>query len=195
MDDAKDRLTLGYWLVLAGVGFGLLGMVLPVRSGDVDAASLIENASVALVFGVPILAAGGLAFAAWENQRGWPWPICVVGVLAVIFGAGFGFAPEEGTSAGIGCWFLLMGGALMFVGGLMLSVILRRVRIEAAVATKVREHEEAEALPAPMAALPPEGWYADPQNPTGSRWWSGSGWTDARRADPARSTQAAPPAA
>lgn len=191
-DTPKDRLTLGYWIALAGVAFALVAMVLPIRSSDEDSASLIEHASVALVFGVPILAAGGLAFAAWEKQRGWMWPICVVGALAAVFGATFGFA-AEGGKAGIGCWFLLAGGLLIFAGGLMLSVVLRRIRIEAAVATKVREREEADALPAPLTALPPEGWYPDPQNPAGSRWWSGSGWTDARRAEAAEATQFAPP--
>ncbi|MBH0009106.1 DUF2510 domain-containing protein [Salinibacterium sp. SWN1162] len=28
------------------------------------------------------------------------------------------------------------------------------------------------------AVAPPAGWYADPNDPTLSRWWSGSSWTE-----------------
>lgn len=35
---------------------------------------------------------------------------------------------------------------------------------------------------------PQAGWYADPENPSGERWWNGSGWSDQKRA----STTAAP---
>jgi hypothetical protein len=37
-------------------------------------------------------------------------------------------------------------------------------------------------------APPSAGWYADPENPAGERWWNGSGWSDAQRP----STVAAP---
>jgi len=30
---------------------------------------------------------------------------------------------------------------------------------------------------APQAALPPAGWYADPQRPGGQRYWDGTSWT------------------
>lgn len=36
---------------------------------------------------------------------------------------------------------------------------------------------------------PVAGWYADPENPAGERWWNGSSWSDSRRP----STQAAVP--
>lgn len=36
---------------------------------------------------------------------------------------------------------------------------------------------------------PVAGWYADPENPAGERWWNGSSWSDSRRP----STQAAAP--
>jgi hypothetical protein len=35
---------------------------------------------------------------------------------------------------------------------------------------------------------PQAGWYQDPENPTGERWWNGSGWSDQKRT----STAAAP---
>lgn len=38
------------------------------------------------------------------------------------------------------------------------------------------------------SAPPAAGWYADPENPAGERWWNGSGWSDHRR----DSTVAAP---
>jgi hypothetical protein len=28
---------------------------------------------------------------------------------------------------------------------------------------------------------PPAGWYADPENPAGERWWNGSAWSDHKR--------------
>lgn len=28
---------------------------------------------------------------------------------------------------------------------------------------------------------PQAGWYADPENPVGERWWNGSGWSDQKR--------------
>lgn len=28
---------------------------------------------------------------------------------------------------------------------------------------------------------PQAGWYADPENPAGERWWNGSGWSDHKR--------------
>lgn len=32
-------------------------------------------------------------------------------------------------------------------------------------------------------ATPPRaGWYQDPENPDGERWWNGSGWSDQKRA-------------
>lgn len=29
---------------------------------------------------------------------------------------------------------------------------------------------------------PQPGWYKDPENPAGERWWNGSGWSDQKRA-------------
>jgi hypothetical protein len=29
---------------------------------------------------------------------------------------------------------------------------------------------------------PQAGWYKDPENPDGERWWNGSGWSDQKRA-------------
>lgn len=29
---------------------------------------------------------------------------------------------------------------------------------------------------------PQAGWYADPEDPAGERWWNGSGWSDHKRA-------------
>jgi hypothetical protein len=37
-------------------------------------------------------------------------------------------------------------------------------------------------------APPQAGWYKDPENPAGERWWNGSGWSDQKRA----ATAAAP---
>jgi hypothetical protein len=39
-------------------------------------------------------------------------------------------------------------------------------------------------------APPQAGWYKDPENPHGERWWNGSGWSDQKRA----ATTAAAPA-
>lgn len=30
-------------------------------------------------------------------------------------------------------------------------------------------------------SAPQPGWYADPENPAGERWWHGSGWSDHKR--------------
>jgi hypothetical protein len=35
------------------------------------------------------------------------------------------------------------------------------------------------------ASPPQAGWYADPENPAGERWWNGSGWSDQKRASTA----------
>jgi len=179
--EARERLTLGYWIVLAGVVLGVAAMVIPVRSGDVDSASLIETWSVSLVFGLPILGSGALAYAAWGNGRAVVWPIVPIGALVALFGLMFGVSPEEGTAAGVGAWVLLGSGLLLFGGGVNLSVVRRRLRMESAVEAKVRDREQADVMPAPVAALPPEGWYRDPRDPTRSRWWDGSRWTDATR--------------
>ena len=40
-------------------------------------------------------------------------------------------------------------------------------------------------------SAPQPGWYADPENPAGERWWNGSGWSDHKR----NSTEAAAAAA
>ena len=45
---------------------------------------------------------------------------------------------------------------------------------------------------------PLAGWYADPENPAGERWWNGSGWSDSKRPAttlPPPQTPAAAPAA
>lgn len=40
-------------------------------------------------------------------------------------------------------------------------------------------------------ATPPQaGWYADPENPSGERWWNGSAWSDHKR--PSTTSPAAP---
>lgn len=31
------------------------------------------------------------------------------------------------------------------------------------------------------APAPAAGWYADPENPSGERWWNGAGWSDQKR--------------
>ena len=40
-------------------------------------------------------------------------------------------------------------------------------------------------------SAPQPGWYADPENPAGERWWNGSGWSDHKR----DSTEIVPPPA
>lgn len=179
--EARERLTLGWWLVLAGVVFGIAAMGLPVRSGGVDSAYIIETWNVTLVFGVPILASGALAYAAWGFGRAVVWPIVPIGALVALFGVTFAVSPEAGTDAEFGAWVLLGAGLLLLFGGATLAVVRRRLRIEAAVESKVREREEADSFPAPLSALPPEGWYPDPRDAAHARWWDGSRWTDATR--------------
>jgi hypothetical protein len=42
-------------------------------------------------------------------------------------------------------------------------------------------------------ATPPQaGWYRDPENPVGERWWNGSGWSDQKRAASSRPDPYAP---
>jgi len=40
-------------------------------------------------------------------------------------------------------------------------------------------------------SAPQPGWYADPENPAGERWWNGSGWSDHKR-DSSETGTAAP---
>lgn len=206
MDDgvrsaARARLRIGFWLVLAGAFFGLLGIVAPSElwdrptpplDGD-ESAAIIDHWNSTLLVGLSVLGCVALAFLAWEMQRGWMWPICIVGLLAALMGTGLAISSEEWTRPGPGAWFMLAAGVLLFVGGLTLTLVLRSLRIEAAVEAKVKEQVGADVLPAPMAELPPEGWYADPKDPTGSRWWDGGKWTDARRSGATNATQSAPP--
>lgn len=42
-------------------------------------------------------------------------------------------------------------------------------------------------------APPQAGWYADPENPAGERWWNGSGWSDQKRAATVAGVPAADP--
>ena len=44
-------------------------------------------------------------------------------------------------------------------------------------------------------SAPQAGWYADPENPAGERWWNGSGWSDHKRASTGEATPAAAAAA
>ncbi len=39
---------------------------------------------------------------------------------------------------------------------------------------------------------PQAGWYADPENAAGERWWNGSGWSDHKRDSTTGSVPAAP---
>jgi len=48
--------------------------------------------------------------------------------------------------------------------------------------------------PSAEASSPAPGWYADPGDSGGQRWWSGIGWTESVQI-PARPAQAPPPAA
>lgn len=45
------------------------------------------------------------------------------------------------------------------------------------------------------SAPPPAGWYADPENPAGERWWNGSNWSDHKRAAGAPAAPASAPVA
>jgi hypothetical protein len=44
-------------------------------------------------------------------------------------------------------------------------------------------------------SAPQPGWYADPENPAGERWWNGSGWSDHKRESTETATAAAAGAA
>ena len=46
-------------------------------------------------------------------------------------------------------------------------------------------------LPA-AAALPPAGWYTDPQNAAGEKWFDGADWTPATRQRPGHQYAGAP---
>ena len=39
-------------------------------------------------------------------------------------------------------------------------------------------------------SAPQPGWYADPENPAGERWWNGSGWSDHKRSSAEAATAA-----
>lgn len=181
--EARERLTLGFWLVLAGVAFCLVAMVLPVGRADGESASIIESFGPAVVVGLPVLASGALAFWNWNAGRGVAWPIALVGMLGVLLGLAwwFGLQEEEGVEAGLGALFLLAGGLLLFAGSVTLTVVLRRLRFNLNVAAQVQQRQDQDRMPAPVAGLPPEGWYADPRDASRSRWWDGSRWTDATR--------------
>jgi hypothetical protein len=42
------------------------------------------------------------------------------------------------------------------------------------------------------ATSPQPGWYADPENPAGERWWNGSGWSEHKRDSTAAAAAAVP---
>jgi hypothetical protein len=50
--------------------------------------------------------------------------------------------------------------------------------------SRAKVDEIAEPVPQPAPALPPQGWYADPESPNGIRYWDGQGWTDRSIAEP-----------
>jgi hypothetical protein len=195
--EARERLTLGFWLVLAGVAFCLVAMVLPIGRANGESASIIESFGPAVVIGFPVLASAALAFWNWNAGRGVAWPVAVVGVLGVFLGLAwwFGLQDEEGVDAGLGSLFLLAGGLLLFAGSVTLSVVLRRLRFSARVAAQVQQSTAGERMDAPAAALPPEGWYTDPRDANRSRWWDGARWTDATRHEAVQPASMAPPAA
>lgn len=182
--EAKERLTLGFWIVLLGLSCGLVSMVLPFQTRELEegsAALVIETWSTALVFLACLGGCGALAYWGWEHQRGLMWPIAVIGLLLAMVGVGQATETGEGIEPAVGSWVALGAGLLLIMGGTLMTVVLRRIRTEGRIEAKAKAFSNADSLPAPMLALPPEGWYTDPKDDTRSRWWDGAKWTDATR--------------
>lgn len=78
--------------------------------------------------------------------------VAIIVLDVLVFGmACAGIARSKGHSSG--GWFVI--GALLGVIGLVLALIIQ-----------------------PVSYPPqPPGWYADPWQPTGWRWWDGYQWT------------------
>lgn len=81
-------------------------------------------------------------------------------------------------------WLVMMGAGIIigFVGVVMLIVGIvrrRRARHPAFAGGYAPGYAPAGAAPPPpTSALPPAGWYPDPQLPGTNRYWDGMRWTD-----------------
>lgn len=178
---ARERLTLGWWLTMIGAAVGFVAVFIPARSGEfITEESVIESGPLAALTLLPIVLAGGIGIALWCWLRGIAWPNIVVGLWVLLVGVILAVPGDDDSTAEAGSWLLVFAGALIFVGGILMTMGVRRARIELAVLERVGTRGS-DTLPAPVAALPPEGWYPDPRDAAKSRWWDGSRWTDATR--------------
>jgi hypothetical protein len=75
----------------------------------------------------------------------------------------------------LGFWGLLACLAAVIEFGIVVAAVLGAVF--AFFATRAEAEPQPQPVQAAPGALPPPGWYPDPQG-IGRRWWDGARWTD-----------------
>jgi Protein of unknown function (DUF2510) len=152
---------------VAGAVVVALGCLLPYASAAGQSYHVFERSSPHAVLWFAVEPAAVIAVAAVigvmllrERPLGVPWAavLVAIGAQTVLLFLGYvGNAQSEpGTHVDAGGWLGMLGSAVIASAG---AVMLQR-RAEL---TAGRVH--------------PAGWYADPVDPAGLRYWSGSAWT------------------
>jgi hypothetical protein len=180
----------------------------PERTVAVAAETACESATGASpVSIIPIPAVPGSRLATCKTKSGDAFPPTVAAfkranVLGMVFTknvttvtavdavkAQYRALPSGGVAAAssdTGLVVAVVVAVVVLCGGVVLLVVVRRRRrSEVAVPW---------TYPTTVAAPPPPGWYPDPANPGGSRYWTGGGWGPPAPASPPMTYPGAPPA-
>jgi hypothetical protein len=151
-------------MMLVGGGLAVVSAFLPWATvGPFTINGTAGDGQITLVLGA-ILAGLGAMRLNGKGGKAIPWVGVVLAALIGLVGAYHYYdLDSDVSSVGIGVYGTLIGAAFGFTGGLI---------------GRQYQHVAQSAVTKPSPnANPIAGWYTDPWNPIGFRYWDGTQWT------------------